>query len=167
MKSNYRVRAEKLIRRIYDEYPYLKRKHSPADVRKCIQQYNENHHSRIMVYNGAARCAIVYSDYVIKFDYGCNNKWAGGCEDEYMRYNDIISHSKYSYLFAEITKIEINGSNFYIMPRVEGVGSSQSYFDKLTEQERKFIFSVTADIHGYNYGRFNKKIRIIDYAMAP
>ena len=52
MKSDYRVRAEKLIRKVY---PYIKNCRTPDGVRKHIEEYNKEHHSKILVRNGAAR----------------------------------------------------------------------------------------------------------------
>ena len=164
MKSDYRVRAEKLIRRVY---PYIKNCRTPDQVRKCIRTYNEEHHSHILVHNGAARFALIYSDDVIKFDYGAGKEWAGGCKEEYQKYIEVIAPSPFSYLFAEMTKIQINKKDIYIMPRVKGVGESEAYWDNLTYKERHFISSVTADMHSGNYGRYNRKPKIIDYAMAP
>lgn len=164
MKSDYRVRAEKLIRKVY---PYIKNCRTPDGVRKHIEEYNKEHHSKILVRNGAARFALIYSDYVIKFDYGSAKEWAGGCEEEYQKYTEVIASSPYSYLFAEMTKIQIGRKNIYIMPRVKGVGESGKYWYNLTNAERRFINSVTADMHRGNYGRYNRKPKIIDYAMAP
>lgn len=164
MKSDYRIRAEKLIRRVY---PYIKNCRTPDGVRKHIEEYNKEHHSKILVRNGAARFALIYSDYVIKFDYGTAKEWAGGCEEEYQKYTEVIASSPYSYLFAEMTKIQIGRKNIYIMPRVKGVGESGKYWYNLTNAERHFIDSVTADMHRGNYGRYNRKPKIIDYAMAP
>ena len=164
MKSDYRVRAEKLIRRVY---PYIKNCRTPDGVRKHIEEYNKEHHSKILVRNGAARFALIYSDYVIKFDYGTAKEWAGGCEEEYQKYTEVIAPSPYSYLFAEMTKIQIGRKDIYIMPRVKDVGKSSKYWNNLTHEERRFINSVTADMHHGNYGRYNRKPKIIDYAMAP
>ena len=164
MKSDYRVRAEKLIRRVY---PYIKNCRTPDGVRKHIEEYNKEHHSKILVRNGAARFALIYSDYVIKFDYGSAKEWAGGCKEEYQKYTEVIASSPYSYLFAEMTKIQIGRKDIYIMPRVKGVGESGKYWYNLTNADRRFINSVTADMHRGNYGRYNRKPKIIDYAMAP
>ena len=162
MKSDYRVRAKKLIRRVY---PYIKNCRTPDGVRKHIEEYNKEHHSKILVRNGAARFALIYS--VIKFDYGSAKEWAGGCEEEYQKYTEVIAPSPFNYLFAEMTKIKIGRKNIYIMPRVKGVGESYRYWNNLTHEERRFINSVTADMHRGNYGRYNRKPKIIDYAMAP
>ena len=164
MKSDYRIRAEKLIRRVY---PYIKNCYNPAQIRRRIEKYNKEHHSHIIVRSGAARFALVYSDYVIKFNYGSAKEWAGGCEEEYQKYTEVIASSPYSYLFAEMTKIQIDQEDIYIMPRVNGVGESDKYWDNLTREERHFINSVTSDMHRGNYGRYNRKPKIIDYAMAP
>lgn len=163
MKSDYKVRAEKFINRFY---PVIKSCRNVNQIEKCIEKYNEEHHTNIQFAHGAARYAIIYSDYVIKFDFGGGKEWAGGCEDEYNRYNEQIKDSGYEYLFAEITKIRIERKNAYIMPRVYGVGTDK-YWDNLTFDERRFIFSITADMHRNNYGNFNRKPKIIDYAMAP
>ena len=164
MKSDYRVRAEKLINKIY---PSIKGNYNPANVRARIKEYNEAHNARIVVCNGAARCAIIYSDYVIKFDYGNAKSWAGGCEDEYKKYSEIIAPSKYNYLFAEITKIKVDRKNMYIMPRVKNVGHCAYCWRNLTAEEQRFIHSVTSDMHSNNYGIFNRKPKIVDYAMEP
>lgn len=164
MKSDYKVRAEKFIRRMY---PIIKDCRTPGQVGGRIRRYNQEHHTNIQVASGAARYALIYSDYVIKFDYGNDKQWAGGCEDEYQRYQTVIKGSGYEYLFAEVTKIRIGRKNIYIMPRVRGIGHSQNYWDKLTYKERRFIHDVTADMHRGNYGSFNRKPKIVDYAMAP
>ena len=164
MKSDYKVRAEKFIRRMY---PIIKGCRTPVAVSRCIRQYNQEHHTNIQVANGAARYVLIYSDYVIKFDYGNDKTWAGGCEDEYQRYQNVIKGSGYEYLFAEMTKIRIGRKNIYIMPRVRGIGHSQYYWNKLTYAEHCFISDVTADMHRGNYGNFNRKPKIVDYAMAP
>lgn len=163
MRTNYRTRAEKLLRRIY---PFIKNCNSPEKLRKVIRQYNAEHNARIIVCNGAARCALVYSDYVIKFDYGTAAVWAGGCEEEYTKYHDVIAHSSFRYLFAEIEKVVINRKCFYIMPRVRDVGASHNYWYNLTGEELNFIHSVTSDMHSGNYGHYRRKPKIVDYAMA-
>lgn len=164
MKSDYRVRAEKFIRKMY---PIIRDCKSPIAVSRRISAYNAEHNTNIIVNNGASRYVLIYSDYVIKFDYGTGKSWAGGCEDEYQKYTEIISKSEYSYLFAEITKIKIGRKNIYIMPRVNNVGRSSQYWDKLSFAERCFIRDVTADMHRGNYGSYKRKPKIIDYAMAP
>lgn len=164
MKSDYKVRAEKFINRFY---PVIKSCRSVNQIANCIDNYNEEHHTNIWFAHGAARYAIIYSDYVIKFDFGDGKEWAGGCEDEYTRYNEQIKDSGYEYLFAEITKIRVGRKNAYIMPRVRDVGISKEYWDKLTYDELHFIYSITTDMHRGNYGHFNRKPKIIDYAMAP
>ena len=164
MKSDYRVRAEKFIRKMY---PIIRDCKSPQAVSKRISAYNAEHHTNIRVANGASRFALIYSDYVIKFDYGRDKIWAGGCEDEYKKYTEIISKSPYAYLFAEVTKIHIGRKNIYIMPRVNHVGESKKYWDKMSYEEYKFIHDITADMHKGNYGSYNRKPVIIDYAMEP
>lgn len=163
MKSDYKVRAEKFINKFY---PVIKSCKNVNQIEKCIKAYNIEHHTNIQFAHGASRYAIIYSDYVIKFDFGNGKEWAGGCEDEYNRYNEQIKGSGYEYLFAEITKIRIGRKNAYIMPRVYGVGTDK-YWDNLSYEERHFIFSITADMHRNNYGNFKNKPKIIDYAMAP
>ena len=164
MKSDYRVRAEKFIRRVY---PYIENCHTPTQARRCIEKYNEEHHSHIIVENGMTRFALVYSDYVIKFDYGTDQEWAGGCEEEYQKYTEVIASSPFNYLFAEMTKIQIDQKDIYIMPRVKGIGESHRCWNNLTNEEYDFIYSVTSDVHRWNYGRYKRKPKIIDYAMAP
>lgn len=164
MKSDYRVRAEKFIRKMY---PIIRDCKSPVAVHRRINAYNAEHHTNIIVSSGASRYALIYSDYVIKFDYGSAKEWAGGCEDEYQKYTEIISKSEYSYLFAEVTKIKIGRKPIYIMPRVNNVGKSYQYWGKLSFAEQRFIHDVTADMHKGNYGSYKRKPKIIDYAMAP
>ena len=163
MKTDYRVRAEKLLRQIY---PFIKDCNSPEKLRKVIWQYNTEHNANIIVHNGVSRCVLIYSDYVIKFDYGTAAVWAGGCEEEYVKYHDVIAPSPFRYLFAEIRKVIVNHKCFYIMPYVRGVGTSDWYWNNLTDEELKFIYSVTSDMHSGNYGCYGRKPKIVDYAMA-
>jgi len=165
MKSDYKVRAEKFITRMA---PVIKGCHSWRSVEARIDEYNKEHHTNIIVKHGAARCAIIYSDYVIKFDYGNNRAWAGGCEDEFQHWQKF-KDSEYSYLFAEISKVLVGKKYFYIMPKVNNISTEKAcyYMQHLSVAEYRFIMDNTADMHAGNYGCYKKKPLIIDYAMEP
>ena len=161
MKTDYIARAEKFITEFY---PYIKGLRSNSDIDWAVFTYNCEHHRKVHYAHGVARRAFITSDYVIKMNYGSGHHWAGGCEEEYNFYNDTIAHDGYSYLFAPIHKFTYQRKTFYIMPRINGIGSGK-YWDKLTDEELAYIRNHVIDMHRGNYGHYNRKPVIVDYAM--
>lgn len=165
MKSNYVVRATKFMESFF---PYMRKYKNNINI--AVTEYNEHYHRAVRVCQGAVRRVLVTSDYVIKWDYDqANSKCFGGCREEYKKYQEI-KDSYYSYLFAEITPIEIKGHVFYVMPRVKALGiDCNQYIDEvLTEDEYEYVFDVAeiGDVHDENWGYLDGKVKIIDYACG-
>ena len=168
MKSDYRIRAQKFLATIF---PYI------CDVltdtwlvEKVIEDYNHTHSRNIQVCSGSARCALITSDYVIKWDYDAENvEEIGGCEKEWEVYQQALQMGM-EYLLAECTLIEYRGVTFEIMPRINGIGRNchkKSIDEMLTEQEIGWLydFGLMRDMHNWNWGiKYNKPV-IIDYAF--
>ena len=159
--SDYVVRAQAFVKEIY---PYIKGLRANESVNRAIYKFNQEHHRHVIFAHGAARRAFITSDYVIKMNYGTGHQWAGGCEHEYKIYTEEFSKSKFSYLFAPIHKFTYNGKDFYIMPRVNGIGTGK-YWNNLTQDERWYINDHVNDMHRGNYGHYKRKPVIVDYAM--
>jgi len=163
MKSNYIVRAQKLMR---DFVPYM-RKYS---IGVAVEKFNRDKHRAIQYCCGSVRRCLVTSDYVVKWDYdGEHRRMFGGCVEEYKMYQKIKEHY-YSYLFADITRIEVRGRVFYVMPRVK-VAYDLDYWDIddfLSDDERDFLYDEMGigDLHSENWGMLEGQAVIIDYAYS-
>lgn len=160
MKSDYRSRAAKFLRMIY---PYIANCKEPEDYEYAVERFNGEKSRHVSMAHGISRIVLITSDYVIKIDYGTTRCY-GICEDEYNFYNFAVKHDK-GYLFAEITRKEINGRMFYIMPRVKGIGKKEEYVQEyLNEEDTDFVETYLYDLHNENYGWKNNYPIIIDYA---
>lgn len=160
MKSDYRSRAAKFLRMIY---PYIANCRELEDYQDAVERFNEEKSRHVFVEHGISRIVLITSDYVIKMDYGDYFSY-GTCEDEYRFYNFAVKNNK-GYLFAEITRKEINGHMFYIMPRVKGIGKTEEYVQEyLDEDDIDFVNEYLEDLHNENYGWKNNYPIIIDYA---
>ena len=118
---------------------------------------------------GCTRYVLVGKDFAIKWDYDADSvEELGGCESEYEIYNEV-KNTSYSYLFAPITKVEVNNHYFYIMPRIDNIGPVAHHFKTLDEfltyDEKRFLYNKISDLHDNNWGIKNNKPVIIDYAM--
>lgn len=160
MKTSYTVRAENFLHEIY---PYLQRKYTPSAIKTAVEQFNKDKGRKVQLAYGVSRFALITSDYVIKFDRR-GGDWAGNCAGEYKKYQQAVKDG-YAYLFAASTKVIYHRRNFYIMPRVNGIGSGK-YWENLTYEEESYIHSVTSDMHRGNFGHYHRKPVIVDYAMA-
>lgn len=159
MKSNYKIRAKKFIP-VIDEIIY-----NHYNIELEINRFNTKHNRKVIFTSGLTRYAFITSDYVIKVDYDDSEiARFGGCEDEMKLYESAVEDGM-EYLFAEITKYEYNGHNYYIMPRIKGIGRTyDNAEDYMTDKE--FIWCNAhklTDLHYLNYGWRNKHICIIDY----
>lgn len=160
---NYIERAKDFIEEIY---PYIKDHMSPFNINACLREFNMTHSRNVKCYHGCARIALLTSDYVIKFDYDKDEvECLGGCENEVRMYA-WASEQGFGYLFAEITPYYYKGHNFYIMPRIYGIGTGRyRAWHYMTEAECDFCErNHISDLHSNNYGFRNGKICIIDYA---
>ena len=168
MKSNYKVRAEKFLRSIYNDI--CANLNSPCEIDTTMWAYAISHKRKIWVKWGCSRCAIITSDYVIKWDYDAGSvAEVGGVELESTVYERAVN-AGYGYLFAECTLIEIDGHIFSIMPRINGIGryahKKGAIENYLTDDEINFINGIIIDMHSENWGLKNNYPVIIDYAYT-
>ena len=163
MKSNYIVRAKKFLLDFIPFFEAYKR------IEDAVNAYNLTKRRHVQYFHGAARRCLCLSDYAVKWDYDAYNvKRYGGCEAEVTNYRFACDHG-YEYLFAEITRVEIMGHVFYIMPRVKKLGiSTDSYSpdEYMSMDEFEFVYGVMGlyDLHDENWGLVCGQVKIIDYA---
>lgn len=163
-RTDYLTRAKRFIRMIE---PYLRDGglENKWKAEKAIQNFNRRYSRKVMVAAGLTRIVFISSDYVVKVDYGCENIWFGGCENEVSVY-EKAKKDGYDYLFAPITRYEYGGQNWYIMPRIGGIGRYEyNAFSFLTWEECEWVEAHIGDLHEYNYGWRNNRPVIFDYAM--
>lgn len=168
MKSDYRIRAQKFLKSIFNEI----REHldSPSDIDNIMWVYGYSHSRKISVKWGCARCAIITSDYVIKWDYDVDcAEEVGGIELERAIYEKAVA-AGFGYLFAETTLIEMGGYKFSIMPRIGGIGRQAhkkgEIINYLDEEDFHFLHNTIIDMHSENWGLKNGYPVIIDYAYS-
>lgn len=163
MKSNYIVRAEKFIKSFI---PYFE---AYKQIDEAVYMYNAEKHRHVQYFHGATRRCLCLSDYAVKWDYDEDNvKCYGGCEAEVINYQFACDYG-YEYLFAEITRIEVMGYVFYVMPRITKLGvSTDSYSPDayMSMDEFDFIYDTMGlhDLHDENWGLIHGQVKIIDYA---
>ena len=160
MKSNYITRAKKFVP-IVDEII-----HNCPNIELEINRFNVAHKRKVIFAHGLTRYAFITSDYVIKVDYDdFEITRFGGCEDELELYEEAKLDNM-EYLFAEITKYEYNGHDYYIMPRIHGIGrTEENATEYMTQKEMDWCDDHDlTDLHYLNYGWKNRHICIIDYS---
>ena len=164
---NYELRAQDFIKAIF---PYIVNANNDLyRISIGIDAYNTNFNRKVRMCHGIARVALIASDYVVKFDYNKEEcAQYGGCKDEYEFYN-LAESEGFGYLFAKTSKFSYKGHDFYIMPRINGIGKECNYFREadefMTYEEVHWCIShKLADLHYKNYGFRNGKVCIIDYA---
>lgn len=169
MKSDYRIRAQKFLDNIL---PYISDVLTDTRaVGKIVEEYNIAHSRKIEVHEGSARCALVTSDYVVKWDYDAENvEEIGGCEKEWKVYQQAKCAGM-AYLLAECTLVERAGVVFEIMPRIPAIGREYhkhtDIAEMLTDEEFRWLSDtgLLRDMHSWNWGiKYNKPV-IIDYAF--
>lgn len=158
MKSDYITRAKKFIPTL-DALLYNNR-----NIHYAINTFNKEHNRKVIFTHGLTRYVFITSDYVIKVDYSRDYTF-GNCEDECEVY-EMAKHDGMAYLFAEITKYEYYGHNYYIMPRIHGVGRTDNdAYDWMDAEELDWIQEHNIfDLHSLNYGWRDKHICLIDYS---
>lgn len=169
MKSDYITRAKKFITGFL---PYLDQ-YGDDYIRQAVNAYNTAKHRHVQYYFGIARRCLCLSDYAVKWDYNeCAVERYGGCEMEVTNYQ-LARRYGYEYLFAEITRIEVCGRVFYIMPRITTLAMNANideYYpeERLTAEEHRFIYDTMGlqDLHNENWGFLHGKVIIIDYACT-
>lgn len=162
---SYIERAKDFIK---DIYPFIETKpFNIGMVEGGVSAYNKAKHRNVLVKSGSVRIALITSDYVVKYDYSpCQAEIFGGCEQELKMYN-FAKEQGFDDLFAEITRFEYEGMNFYIMPRINGIGQHRfsEADDFMSEEERDFCYDAgLEDLHYYNYGFRKGRVCIVDYA---
>ena len=140
----YEERAMDFIKELYE----VKGKNTfekNYGVRRIVAEYLSLHpRRRVKVEEGAARTAIITSDYVI---YACDH----GME----------------YLLAKPTRFKYKRMNFYIYPRAKvylDMTRPKRWYDELTYNEQSFVDEI-CDLHAGNIGFLHGRLCIIDYAM--
>lgn len=136
-------------------------------VRHIVAEYNSLHpRRRVKVTEGAARTAIITSDYVIKIDTGMVEDY-GGCENE-VEFYEYAKRFGMEYLLAKPTHFRYERIDFYIYPRVSVYANfsrhSRRWYSELSYEEKEFI-DLIDDLHEGNIGFLHRKLCIIDYAM--
>lgn len=161
---NYEERAKDFIKEIF---PLFNSFDNYWDASDAVEMFNRLYNRKVIANHGCARIALITSDYVVKFDYDQYEvRSVGGCENEIKLYEQAEKDG-FAYLFAKITRYTYKGQNFYIMPRINGVGSDDWNYadDHMTEEENNWCdrHDLT-DLHNQNYGFRNGHVCIIDYA---
>lgn len=161
----YEERAMDFIKELYE----VKGKNTfkkNYGVRRIVAKYLSLHpRRRVKVEEGAARTAIITSDYVIKIDTGCPDTY-GGCEQE-IEFYDYACDSEMEYLLAKPTRFKYKRMNFYIYPRAKvyaDMARPKRWYDELTYNEQLFVDEIN-DLHAGNIGFLHGRLCIIDYAM--
>lgn len=162
MRSDYITRAKKFVPIIDTILNY---NNTPWDIEEDIDMFNQEKKRKVLFFYGLTRYAFITSDYVIKVDYNQEAiRRFGGCEDEVEIYAQA-ERDGMEYLFAKITRYEYNGTNYYIMPRIYGIGRKEDdAYDWMTGKELEWIGDHDiCDLHNLNYGWRKKHICLIDY----
>lgn len=165
MRNDYEVRAQKFIAELF---PYIKSCGNLLAFEYAVAWFNTYKHRAVQCKSGATRVVFITSDYVVKMDFGAKDKRRqfGGGADEVEIYNRA-SRDGMAYLFAKVSCFTYEGINFYIMPKVTGIGRTDwdvEYY--LTDAESHYLHYEIGvfDLHCYNYGWKNGYPIIIDYA---
>lgn len=160
---SYIERAKDFIAEVF---PYINEIFNPWDIEEEINKYNTTFNRKVRVQNGLSRIALITSDYVVKFDYDPDEiDSIGGCQNEVALYYDAKQEG-FAYLLAEITPFSFHDREFYIMPRIYGIGSGRYYAEHyMNPAEQSFCrkHRIT-DLHSNNYGFRRGHVCLIDYA---
>ena len=162
MRSDYITRAKKFIPTIDVILSY---NHRTWDIEEDIEMFNQEKKRKVIFSHGLTRYAFITSDYVIKVDYSPDAiENFGGCEDEIEIYAQAEQDGM-EHLFAKITRYDYNGTSYYIMPRLYGIGRKEDdAYDWMTEDELEWVQEHgICDLHNLNYGWRKGHVCIIDY----
>ena len=160
---DYVERAKDFIEQIF---PYLEDNMDLSHIDDAIDAFNAEYDRKVMYRHGLSRIALITSDYVVKFDYDPDEiESIGGCQNEVALYYDAKQEG-FEYLLAEITPFSFHDREFYIMPRIYGIGSGRYYAEHyMNPAEQSFCrkHRIT-DLHSNNYGFRRGHVCLIDYA---
>lgn len=161
---SYIERAQDFIKEIF---PYIGEWNDPWNIGYDIDDFNKKCNRKVIMRHGIARIAFITSDYVVKYDFDKDEVEAvGGCENEVELYTKAVKDG-FGYLFAEITHYHYNGHDFYIMPRIHGIGKNSWFYADafMTPEENAWCERHhLTDLHYKNYGFRKNRICIVDYA---
>lgn len=167
IKTDYEVRAKAFIKEFA---PYLKgirvTRSNSYKIYDAVRRFNDDKKRNVKVASGASRIALITSDYVVKLDFGTT--WAGNSKTEMLGYQQAQKDG-YEYLLAKISLYKCCNRSFFIMPRARVAETltwrgQKRLWDKLTEDERRYIHDNFEDLHENNWGSLNGKLILIDYA---
>ena len=167
IKTDYEVRAKAFIKEFA---PYLKgirvTRSNSYRIYDAVRRFNVDKKRNVKVASGASRIALITSDYVVKLDFGTT--WVGNSKTEMLGYQQAQKDG-YEYLLAKISLYKCCNRSFFIMPRARVAETltwrgQKRLWDKLTEDERRYIHDNFEDLHENNWGSLNGKLILIDYA---
>lgn len=166
MKSSYEVRAQKFIRQImpyWERHNAFNSNNSVGDFQLACNEFCIDRKRKVFVNHGSTRIAIITSDYVVKIDYNENTCW-GNSKDELFNWEKYYSTCCYSECFAPISKYTYLNHDFYIMPRIHGVGRFDECALQKDEDFWDWLCDNVGDIHGEQFGKKDDHFIFIDYA---
>lgn len=167
MKTSYIVRAQKFIEQFVSELGDISTVDKVWELMNGINRFNTKHKRKVRYDSGLSRHCLITSDYVVKWDKKTRYiRTIGGCEREYRAYL-TADEDGMSYLLADITKVNVSGKDFYIMPRVYKINNQGGCLGNfLSEDEVDWINEHFEDMHDGNWGFLNGAVKIIDYAWT-
>lgn len=158
--ADYRENAREFLKEFL---PYIQFCNEPWAYKAAVRTYNKEHGTHIVVKNGATRVAVIGRNFVVKFDYGTDRCYFGGCYDEYRFYRDTLRNdSEMAACLMECSKIKVEHHFYYVMPRATRIGELSTYV--FSDEEEDWIFDHVNDTHDGNIGWYNGRPVIIDYA---
>lgn len=160
---SYVERAKDFIAEIF---PYITDWKNVYEVDNDIDVFNAEKNRKVIMRHGLSRIALITSDYVVKYDFDPNEvECIGGCEAELELYQHAVEDG-FAYLFAEITPYDYDDHTFYIMPRINGIGTgNDNGYNLMSVKEKRWCEKQKLDdLHCHNYGFRNGQICIVDYA---
>lgn len=167
MKQSYEDRAKRFI---HDFYPFISECKTYYEFSQAVAAYNYVRRRHVIMSYGLTRIAFITSDYVVKINYAkseYNFDRFGDCEQEVETYLQA-ERDGFEYLFAKLSPYYYQEHNFYIMPRVYGIGRTEEDADYYTTaEESDWLYDHVRDLHSNNYGWKNGHVLIIDYACPP
>jgi len=162
---SYEDRAKDFIKMIFpliddcDEYV--------EDYIEAVEMFNRVYSRKVRLAHGIARVAFITSDYVVKMTYDDGEAAVVGGGEEEVKMYAIAEREGFAYLFAKVTPYHYGNREFYIMPRIHGVGKYEFDYaeEHMTYREREFCDRHNlSDLHGNNYGFRDGHICLVDYA---
>lgn len=183
----YNQSADILIPVLEDIYPYIENiklqdEEIPCDylseddtnLESIVDLINEKYGTRVDIAQGDARIALIFDEFVIKFD---KSYYSSQTEDEIAEYYSTIiaaldkkTHHIHD-LLPMISIINVENIDFEIFPKALALESSDYQIDRmwLDKQSRlrmnilgEGINNHNNDLIGDNLGYYNNKLYIID-----